>query len=510
VVVNFHPQASDLFTDTYRRLVLSRLEIGEPNRPYGNASHHGVRERLVCCLWFDQDVIPEALRTADGRKIYVVSPGWWNLEDGPDFRNAVVRLGKGETLRGDIETHTYASDWYAHGHQKNPAYNSVVLHVVMWNDRDDEYIRLANGTEAPQVALAGALRAEISELTERINPQDYPYDAPGVAGPCQDKLKTVDPEWIATMLDSAGDERMLQRARNFRRRTESAQAEQVFYERLLESLGYKKNRSPFVELARAAPVHELLAWAGEGAVEERARRCEAALFGVAGLLPERGFAPDAETTVYVESVHSLWETAEPFQSRVMSPRQWRFAGTRPVNFPTRRLAAAAYLVARYGPEGLLNRFLADLPAAGELRTKRDARAVLSNWTAILTEMPESYWHHHCRFGDKTMRRPHRPLGRSRATTITVDVVMPAVLVQLRERGDVDREKALHRLYADCAALPDSDILRFMRRRLFGRDEERAHLAASARRQQGLYQIFRDFCENLEEGCSPCGLMKALA
>lgn len=109
-----------------------------------------------------------------------------------------------------------------------------------------------------------------------------------------------------------------------------------------------------------------------------------------------------------------------------------------------------------------------------------------------------------------MQRSQRLLGLSRAATITVDVVMPALLVRLRDRGDVEREKALHRLYAGSSALPDSDILRFMRRRLFGQDEERARLAASARRQQGLYQLFRDFCENLEDGCSHCGLLKALA
>ena len=37
------------------------------------------------------------------------SPGIWNKEEGPDFKGAVLEID-GQSMRGDVEIHFYASD----------------------------------------------------------------------------------------------------------------------------------------------------------------------------------------------------------------------------------------------------------------------------------------------------------------------------------------------------------------------------------------------------------------
>ena len=79
-----------------------------------------VSERHVQALWYDGTLRPEDLRTVDGAPVRVIDPGAWNLEAGPDFRNAVVEVGS-VRLRGDVEVHLRAGDWTLHGHAQDPA-----------------------------------------------------------------------------------------------------------------------------------------------------------------------------------------------------------------------------------------------------------------------------------------------------------------------------------------------------------------------------------------------------
>ena len=60
--------------------------------------------------------------------VVVRFPGWASKAPGPDFRDAVL-VGPSGELRGDVEIHRDARDWYRHGHSANPRYGNAVLHV---------------------------------------------------------------------------------------------------------------------------------------------------------------------------------------------------------------------------------------------------------------------------------------------------------------------------------------------------------------------------------------------
>ncbi len=87
--------------------------------------------------------------TCDGRRVEILFPGIHNEDAGPDFSNVRLRLG-GELWTGNIEIHVKASDWYKHGHDKNPAYDNIILHVVAI---DDARIKRADGSEVPQMVM---------------------------------------------------------------------------------------------------------------------------------------------------------------------------------------------------------------------------------------------------------------------------------------------------------------------------------------------------------------------
>lgn len=68
-------------------------------------------------------------RLVDGRSFELISPGILNRDSGPDFFNAKLKIGD-EYWAGNVEIHTKASDWHRHGHDRDAAYDSVVLRAV--------------------------------------------------------------------------------------------------------------------------------------------------------------------------------------------------------------------------------------------------------------------------------------------------------------------------------------------------------------------------------------------
>src|SRR5204863_4174994 len=75
----------------------------------------------------------EGLLTEDATPLRIEFPGFRCGEGGPDFRGARVWLGS-EPRCGDVELHLMPSGWRAHGHHRDGAYASVILHVVLRRD----------------------------------------------------------------------------------------------------------------------------------------------------------------------------------------------------------------------------------------------------------------------------------------------------------------------------------------------------------------------------------------
>ncbi|HRP60459.1 MAG TPA: DUF2851 family protein, partial [Vicingus sp.] len=106
-------------------------------------------EDFLHYIWNFKLFNTKELKTVQNEPITILKSGQHNTDAGPDFFNAQIKIG--ETIwAGNVEIHINSSDWIKHHHEKDNAYNNVVLHVVYHHDVD---IRNATGNHIPTIEL---------------------------------------------------------------------------------------------------------------------------------------------------------------------------------------------------------------------------------------------------------------------------------------------------------------------------------------------------------------------
>ncbi|HAV60795.1 MAG TPA: hypothetical protein DCY13_00325, partial [Verrucomicrobiales bacterium] len=203
-------------------------------------------ERLLQAIWARQRLRREQLVTVDGRPVEVLHPGFWNREAGPDFRDAMIRVGDSPPVSGDVEVDLQSGGWRAHRHDVNPAFRNVILHVVWANQ----------GTPAPDrptLEMQGRLDSPLGELQELLEGEMPPPLAEAMQGRCSAPLRALAPEQLRSLLRDAARIRLESRANQLRARARSAGWEQALTEGMLRALGYKHNAWPMQRLGELSP-----------------------------------------------------------------------------------------------------------------------------------------------------------------------------------------------------------------------------------------------------------------
>ena len=216
-----------------------------------------IPEKLVQKIWLFGEFEKDNLRTTDGGSIRVLSPGKWNLSgEGPDFLGAEIEIA-GSTLFGDVEIHFRSSDWRAHGHHKNPSFDRVVLHVILFPLSDHENRNPAitgPGFQPPTLVLLPLLHESLEEYAER--------DAiRALSGTHSDEILA---DWLEITLDERRD-RLLEHGRaRWERKLEHAKKRlsgedwaEACHQFALEILGYRRNRAPMSAISLSHKLSEL-------------------------------------------------------------------------------------------------------------------------------------------------------------------------------------------------------------------------------------------------------------
>ncbi len=80
-------------------------------------------------LFFYQYATQMSFLTLCGKRIDFLNAGTWNIYSGPDFKMVQYAVD-GEIHYGDLEIHIRSSDWFKHGHDRDPAFDQVAIHFV--------------------------------------------------------------------------------------------------------------------------------------------------------------------------------------------------------------------------------------------------------------------------------------------------------------------------------------------------------------------------------------------
>lgn len=185
------------------------------------------------------------LRLESGAPVRIVFPGVPAGGRGPDFQGAILEVD-GDLIRGDVELHLLASGWFAHGHHRDPAYRSVVLHAVAVNDSGAHHT-LHHGRQIPLLVLPSG--------TSTVHPLPF-------TPPCAlETVRGLDP---APVLQRLGHRRLRARAAAIEPLVRERGPSGALYTAMLRVLG-GPNAVAFAAAASSLPLAPLLQWSGDSA-----------------------------------------------------------------------------------------------------------------------------------------------------------------------------------------------------------------------------------------------------
>ena len=376
-------------------------------------------EEFLHALWAQLPYLHEALTTTEGSAVEVLSQGRYNRDAGPDFLNAQIVID-GIRWGGDVEIHLRASDWHLHGHDTDPAYNAVILHVVATYDAD-------------------AITSQGRKLTTVVFPHLALYQQHQEAlctsltkPPCGHRLAQLPAidraSWLARLLVERLEART-KLIQNERKKC-ALDWEEAFYRSIARSLGQKVNSDPMERLAAHTPLKELYK------VCDSPQALEAILHGQSGLLGQAEAPDDYTQTLRAEYAYH----AAKYKLSAPTSLGWKFFRLRPSSFPSIRISQLASLL-QHGKQ-LLSRVL-------------EAK----NYTELVSIFQISaapYWDTHYRFSQPSKTTQRKALGQSGIHTVLLNSALPFRFAYAHSQGNEELLAQTLQMYE--AAPPDDNAI----------------------------------------------------
>jgi hypothetical protein len=412
-------------------------------------------ERLLQFIWQFQYFNKGELKTISGEELQIIFPGNYNTNQGPDFTDAKIKIGK-TTWAGSIELHLKASDWNKHNHQHDKNYNNVVLHVVWENDFPNYNIPVLN----LENRIARSLLQRYEEL---MNAQGF------IA--CQGLVSSTKPIILQSWKERLLAERLIRKSVTVETflNQNNQHWEETFWWLLARNFGIKINSDAFESMARSIPVNILAKH------KNQIHQLEALLMGQANLLNAK-FAEDYPVMLQKEYV--FYKKKYNLTPIGLAPY---FLRMRPGNFPTIRLAQLAMLI--HNAEHLFSK----IKEASRLTDVKKWLDVTAN----------DYWHYHYRFDEASGFRK-KNLGAAMIDNILINTVCTVLFAYGHfHKEQKYKDKALCWL-EEITAESNSITKGFQQ---FGLESKNAHDS------QALIELRNEYCS--KKRCLDCAIGNAL-
>lgn len=421
-------------------------------------------EDFLQYAWKTLSFRTQGLRTRQQENLRILDPGMHNRDQGPDFLLARIRIGAQE-FSGQVELHLHGDEWFRHGHQRDPMYNAVILHVVF--EKGKEPARRLDGTVIPELVIGHLLDGDVRQRYENLQHQMGEIPCMSLMGHVPHYIRN---SWMETLLH----ERLRQKAATARMESEGNGGTdwgQGYWRMLASHFGGIVNGESFRALAGRVPHSVIRKNADHPA------RTEALLLGGAGLLGRTDFEEAHEQQLQAEWVFLK-------QKYQLDAGDWlplKYLRMRPPAFPDIRLAQLAAFICHY-------------PDPGNLMD-------ITVWQQLLKKLPEpaDYWKTRHRLGvSGTGKGNTAKAGREFATLLLMNVVIPLTLAFRAGQGRAELTPAewdcIRKLPAE-----KNRITRIMQQA--GTPSENAGEA------QAQIQLYKHYC--LPRKCLSCAIGKFL-
>lgn len=351
-----------------------------------------MNEHFLHFVWKNGLFDLRGLRTASNENVKIIYPGLYNRDSGPDFLNARIKIANTEWA-GNVEIHYRASSWFEHRHNRDKAYNNVILHVVIINDRE-------------AVSAAGEA---IDTIEIKIAPgvakryEEYMSEESVIA--CRSDIHRLDKFTIRHGIFQMAVKRLERKTSRIGSLLEATKNdwEEVLYRLLASNIGLNVNRESFMQLSTNLPLRLIRKHS------DSILQVEALMFGQAGLLNEGMFGPDEQDTYLYKLQKEYAALKSLYKLKPMDHWIWKFHRMRPVNFPTRRISQLACLMTRH--DGLFRKII-------------ETQGYVNIADLLHTEV-SGYWLTHYRFGRETQKIPGAA-GEKLKEILIVNSIVPLI------------------------------------------------------------------------------------
>ena len=345
-----------------------------------------MKEDFLHYLWKYKKV-PLSCQLSTGEMLEILSFGQYNTLSGADFFNAKLLID-GQQWAGNVEMHLKSSHWYAHGHQQDPAYRNVILHVVWEHDIE---VFDPNNQHIPTLELKNVIAPEL--LSRYQTSLGAPYEFI----PCEKDYKSTPEMTLLSWNERLFVERLEEKSAFITEVWQEAQWdwEKVLFLLLLKYFGGVVNGEAFLEIGRqldfsiirkecSHPLH-----------------LEALFLGRANLLPEEGehtYIKDLQQHyAYLKQKYNLQDITAIIN----------FKGLRPQSFPTIRLSQLAQVYEQC--ESLFSKILE-----------------ITDWHSLLALFKvgvSDFWETHYTF-HKVSPKVKKPISVTLLQLLLINVVIP--------------------------------------------------------------------------------------
>ncbi|PQJ31932.1 hypothetical protein BST92_08335 [Nonlabens arenilitoris] len=369
-----------------------------------------MQEDFIHYLWKFKKLSGQQLQTTEGKSVVIKSLGTHNFHSGPDFFNGRLEID-GQEWAGNIEMHVKASDWYLHGHDDDPAYDNVILHVVWIHDaeisrRDEVNIPVLEVSKyVPKALVKSYQKLFAVKNNQFIN--------------CENDFATVDDFKKVQWFEKLFFERLEQRSIHINRILKQTHNdwEALFFQVLCRSFGTKINGDAFEQLAQSIDSSTVRKLAKD------AFQLEATLLGQAGLLndikEDRYYKLLVDEYAFAKAKFQLQPALIPM----------KFFRLRPANYPTIRISQLAMLYHRtphlFG-EVLLTKSRTEIHKLFEVKAA-------------------SYWDMHHVF-DKETKSREKTLTPSFIDLVIINCIVPIKFAHAQFTGRDKTEELLELMY----------------------------------------------------------------